>query len=119
MSYTHILNIKLSDENNNLMENPKLLNEIKQQLNNKVISQIVNTDKYGNLIYFNKWKLISLKKPFNYLLPGDLITDTDATDTMLFEHTKLTLMDIEKELKEYDDTEKWYICFYINKVLSS
>jgi hypothetical protein len=75
----------------------------KQHENNKII----NNNETINITYNNttisvllKWKLIKWKKPYDEMIPGDLVINSIySNDTIIYEYTKYILEKIEKELK--------------------
>jgi hypothetical protein len=117
MNYTHILNIKIADLNDNLLENKNLLNNIKLELVDKLIKHQF-THHHKNINLSIKWHKIHWKKPYNYFV-GDLYCDCNSDfDIMVYEHTKYSLDHIEKKIKlEHIDSygTDWKIVFHISK----
>jgi hypothetical protein len=99
-NYTHILCIKVWSE--------KLGFCLKSRnVENIVKDKIINNNETINITYNNttisvllKWKLIKWKKPYDEMIPGDLVINSIySNDTIIYEYTKYILEKIEKELK--------------------
>ena len=100
IEYTHILCVKLwSEKLGFCIKSANIENKIKEKLiNNKEIINI----PYNNTIIsvLLKWKLIKWKKPYDEMIPGDLIINSIySSDTIIYEYTKIILEKIESELK--------------------
>lgn len=120
MEYSHILNIKLSDLDNNLIENDEIMKIIKTEIIDKYITQNIFIC-LKNIECILKWKHLELRKPYNNFI-GDLCVNSPYRhDTLIFEHTKQTLENIEKDIKENKEEHKedygvnWKIVFDISR----
>ena len=107
IEYTHILCVKpWSEKLGFCIKSANIENKIKEKLiNNKEIINI----PYNNTIIsvLLKWKLIKWKKPYDEMIPGDLIINSIySSDTIIYEYTKIILEKIESELKEKNLFEK-------------
>lgn len=100
-SYTHILCVKVwSDKLDFCIKGRNIENKIKEKLikNNETVNITNNNTTISVLL---KWKLTKWKKPYDEMIPGDLVINSIySNDTIIYEYTKYILEKIEKELKE-------------------
>lgn len=115
--YTHNMNILLLDENEDVIENPVLLESIFEELTNKPIIKHVSWE--GSILkMILPWKRLHLEKKQRKFM-GFLFITSAYSDTALFDVMKATLDDIEQKLKQSftNERNRWTISFHISKIL--
>jgi hypothetical protein len=121
--YTHNLQIKIVDEDDNPIECPILLREIKRRLHRIKYTHTFDINGHA-LACTITWKWCELTK-VNTLFIGDLFScPIYRHDSIVYSHTNATLRKIEKELKccHFDfmaPRDSWTIAFFITKVLDN
>lgn len=120
--YTHNLNIKLVDFEDNLIEIPHILLEIKRRLNRKKYTQ--KLDIHGHPLDCTiewKWRELS---PNSALFIGDFFASPIYRhDSIVYSHIRLTLHQIEREIKqcafEFLSRDNWHIAFFVSKLIQN
>jgi hypothetical protein len=118
--YTHLLDIRLVDSDKNILENPVLLNVIKQHI---LLFPIIQTIELRgkNQDCEITWRRMSWSHPYSNFLP-DLCTIAEYDfDYIVEEHTKKTLHLAENEIKRIAPKYgmRWSIIFYLSKPLTN
>ena len=121
--YTHNLQIKLVDDDDNEIECPVILREIKRRLHKIKYTHTLDINGHA-LSCTITWKWCELTK-VNALFIGDMFAcPIYRHDSIVYSHTNATLRKIEKELKRchFDfmyPSDSWSIAFFITKVLDN
>jgi len=100
-NFTHILCIKVWSERLEFCIKGRNIESI---IKEKIVKNSESFDiNYHNKItkVFTKWNLIKWEKPYDEMIPGDLITNSIySSDLIINEFTNNLLQKIEKELKD-------------------
>ena len=108
--FTHNLKIVIVDSNNDLVNDPKLIEEIKKKLVQPRIHDQMFNGK--SLQCYNKWERRGLNKVGSYFM-GDLFGQPIYEyDSIIYEHTAITVEQIERELNMDHK-----ILFYISRII--
>jgi hypothetical protein len=116
---SHNLNIKIFNENDELIENKSLLESIYNELVDKPIIKKIHaygTDLEIKLLYTRK-SITKIEKKFM----GDIFIVSLYSDNILYDATKFVLNEIEHKLKLETETidKNWKIVFHISKLLEN
>jgi hypothetical protein len=119
--YTHNLQIRIVDYDDNPIECPKILREIKRRIHRKQYTHTL--DIHGHALACTiTWRLRELTK-VNSLFIGDLFASPIYRhDSIVYSHTNATLRIIEHELKQCHfevglSRDSWTIAFFISKIM--
>ena len=120
--YTHNLQIKLLDDDDNPIECPTILREIKRRLHRIKYIHTLNINGHA-LACTITWKWCELTT-LNALFIGELFAcPIYRHDSIVYSHTNATIRKIEKELKmcnfDFMSRDSWSIAFYITKILDN
>jgi hypothetical protein len=121
--YTHNLQIQLVDDDDNPIECPIILREIKRRLHRIKYTHVLDINGHA-LACTITWKWCELTKR-NTLFIGDLFScPIYRHDSIVYSHTNATLRKIEQELKRCNfdfiyPRDSWSIAFFITKVLDN
>ena len=111
-NFTHNLKVIIFDKNDNIVENDELLKKIKEKLNEN-ITHPINTPP--SQIPWNikiKWEFKELTKLQSYFM-GDLFArPVYDFDSIIYEHTQLSLKQIVKEL----NIPEYNVSFHISRM---
>ena len=121
--YTHNLQIKVVDDDDNEIECPVIVREIKRRLHRIKYTHILNVNGHA-LTCTMLWKWCPLSK-YNSLFIGDLFSSPIYRhDSIVYSHTNASIRKIERDLKlcQFDfmyPCDSWSIAFFITKVLEN
>lgn len=126
MMYTHIMNVKIwSTKENKVINDESLLDEIKNNIAEKELVEIVPINNEFDMEMKLKWRIAKWMHPYDILISGNLITDAIEydTDNLIYLHSQRIIEGIETHLKDNNfgnmDPNSWKIIFYLSKPLSS
>jgi len=117
--FTHILDIRIThNSDGNIINNKSLLKEVKKNLAQfSYIQKIIWNEKEKEFCL--SWKKKRWPLPYNKFI-GDLVVNSPYNvDSIVQEHTKLTIDDILQNLREkHSYWSEFDIVFHITKPLS-
>ena len=121
--YTHNLQIRLVDDDDNEMECPQILKEIKRRIHGTKYTHTLDINGHA-LACTMTWKWREITK-INSLFIGDLFAcPIYRHDSIVWSHTNATIRKIEKDIKKchFDfmyPTDSWTVEFYITKIMDN
>ena len=120
--YTHNLNIKIVDLNDTPLDLPHILHEVKRRLHRKKYTHTL--DIHGHPLDCSitwKWRELTTRSA---LFIGDFFASPIYRhDSIVYSHTRLTLQQIEREIKqcvsEFLSRDHWTIAFFVTKLIQN
>jgi len=117
--FTHILDIKITHHSDgNIVNNKDLLKEVKKNLVQFSYSQKISWNGKEEEISLS-WKKKKWPFPYNKFIGNLVVNSPYNVDTIVQEHTKMTIQDILQNLREkYSYWSNFDVIFNITKPMS-
>ncbi len=119
--YTHNLQVRIVDSEDNPIDCPDVLREIKRRIHRKKYTHTLDINGHA-LACTITWKWRELTKQSSLFIGDMFACPIYRHDSIVFSHTNATIREIEREIKKCQwefmlPKSEWSIAFYITKLM--